>query len=248
MLMSHTHHRHRAPRLTPAQRVWRAIWTNAPFALLAVAIAVFAAAMLSLGGQPVSAGATTPTDWIALANQSPDAIIQAARQSRLFHVNRSGNGDYLHDLSRLGTPQLVVGYTSHPGASALADYYIIPVLDSSGNSIGAVEACLNANHSAIYVQSIDTYTQPRPHGAIAQLDIAQATQVLAAAHVGFAAAPQLVYFAFNFRGEERGDFTWHAGGQFPSDPVWLIHGFDGHDHIIGTDGVDYAPSQLPATE
>lgn len=244
--MSHTHRR-RAPKLTPAQRVWRAIWTNAPFALLAVAVAVFAAAVLSLGGQTASAGGTTSSDWISLANQSPSAIIQAARQSRLFHVNRSGTGDYLHDLSRLGAPQLVKGYTTHPGA-ILADYYVIPVLDASGNSIGAVEAELNANHSAIYVQSIDTYTQPRPNGAIAQLALPQATQVLSAAHVGFATPPQLIYFAFNFQGEERGDFTWHGGGQFPSNPVWLIHGFDGRDHIIGNDGVDYAPSQLPATE
>jgi hypothetical protein len=244
--MSHTHRR-RAPKLTPAQRIWRAIWTNAPFALLAIAVVAFAAAVLALGGQTASAGTSPSGDWIALANQSPGAIIQAVRQSRLLHVNRSGTGDYLHDLSRLGTPQLVVGYTTHPGAT-LADYYIVPVLDSAGNSIGGVEACLNADHTAIFVQSVDTYAQPRPHGAVAQVDMAHATKVLATARVGFAGQPKLVYFAFDFQGADRGDVVWHGGGQFPSDPVWLVHGFDGRDHIIGTDGVDYAPDQLPATE
>ncbi len=248
--MSRIHHS-RTPRRTPAQRFWRAIWTNAPFALLAFAGALFIAAILVVSGQSANAGndaanASGP-DWITLRNHSAATIIAAARKSPLFQVNRSGSGDYLSDLSRLGVPQEVDGYATQPGVT-LSDYYIIPILDKAGDSVGAAVLRLSGNHDAVYLQSIDTYAQPRPRGAIARLDQTHAlAAVNAHAHtqLAFGVHPRLVYFAFDFQGADRGAFIWNGGGAFPDDPIWLVPGLDGHDHLVGTDSNVYAPTQLP---
>jgi hypothetical protein len=251
--MSRSHQR-RASAPSLAQRVWQAVWKNAPFALLALTGTMFIAAVIIISGQTARAGISTPAsnsgtggDWITLHDHSPAAIIAAARQSPLFHVDRSGTGDYLTDLSRLGVPQEVDGYATRPGVT-LSDYYIIPVLDGGDNSVGAAVLRLNGDHSAIEVQSIDTYAVPRPHGAVAQLDQTHALAAVAThAHTQLAigAHPRLVYFAFDFQGAERGAFTWNSGGEFPDDPIWLVPGMDGRDHLVGTDGNVYDPAQLP---
>ncbi len=258
--MSSRSHRRIARRQPPMTRVLRVIMYNSPFALLGLAVMVFAVAVIIACGQSAQAqpsatatnagttSASLPPGWIPLRSQAPADIIAAARQSPLFQVNRSGNGDYLTDLSHLGTPVLVQGYPPTSGVT-LPDYDIIPVLDAaSGSSVGAVVAELNATHTALHVQSIDTYAIPRAHGAIAQIALPRALSALASqAHTQPLSAmpPRLVYLNINPQGIDQGTLNWTGGGILPDDPVWLIAGADGQQHIIGTDGHAYLPNQLP---
>jgi hypothetical protein len=250
--MSNRSHRRAVHQQSPVQRVLRAIGHNSPFALLAIAATAFIAAVMIACGQSAqaqnSAATPLPSGWIALRSQSPVDVIAAARQSPLFNVNRSGNGDYLSDLSHLGTPLLVQGYSAVAGVT-LPDYDIIPVLDAaSGSSLGAAVLQLNAAHTAIHVQSIDTFARPRAAGAIAQMNLPRAVSTLTTqshTQLAFNARPRLVYLNISLQGVDQGTLTWTGGGILPDDPLWLIPGADGHDHIIGNDGHAYLPQQLP---
>lgn len=191
----------------------------------------------------------TPTavEWIPLTSQSPADVLAAVRQSQLFNHHCAAQDDCLHDLSRLGTPQLVQAILSSH-MSNMPDCYIIPVLDASHNTVGVAVAKLNASHTAVTVADIVTYPQPRPNGTFArvQQDIAVASvakQHHAALRAG--AHSQLVYFPFDFAGEKAGTITWNGGGQFPYDPLWLIPGTDRRDHVVGNDSRAYYLEELP---
>ncbi len=244
-------HRHQAPRprISPLGRFARGIVHNASFIVLAFAIAAVALAVGSLAGTaPSGSAAPAPgtAGWVALRGQSPYEIIAAAQHSPLFHVKRTGTGDYLHDLSRLGTPTLVRG-VSGPHLAAMSDYYIIPVLDHAGNAVGAVVAALNPSHTAVQVQSIDTYTTPHPLGSIARMTQTQAA-TLATKHKGVAIAenvPRLVYFAVDQHALDAGTLTWTGGGILPDDPIWQFSSGGGSGYVVGADDKVMPTTALP---
>jgi hypothetical protein len=245
-------HNNRAPRRRSSSlvRVTRGIIHNLPFVMLALAIAAVAVAVGSaFGTVPTGSAASPPsTDgWITLRGQSPYAIIAAAQQSPLFHVNRGGTGDYLHDLSRLGTPVMVHGIPG-PHPVVLSDYDIIPVLDGNGNAVGAVVTVLNPNHTALRVQSIDTYTTPHPHGAIARMTQGQAIAAMQAQRrqtVVGAVQPQLVYFPVDQHALDTGTLDWKSGGILPDDPIWQFPSSNGAGYIVGDDNSVHPTSALP---
>ena len=247
--MSHNNRATR-PRISPLGRFAHSVVHNLPFIVLAFAIAAVAVAVGSVVGTAPEGTAASPpgTDgWIALRGQSPYAIIAAAQQSPLFHVNRGGTGDYLHNLSRLGTPTLVHGIPG-PRPVVLSDYEIIPVLDGAGNAVGAVVAVLNPNHTAIRVQSIDTYTTPHPHGAIARMTMGQAIAVAQAqrrATLASAATPQLAYFPVDQHALDVGTLNWDGGGILPDDPIWQFPASNGTGYVVGTDNSVHPTSALP---
>ncbi|WIG59930.1 MAG: hypothetical protein OJF49_002678 [Ktedonobacterales bacterium] len=189
----------------------------------------------------------TTARWITLKSHSPADIIAAARQSPLFNVDRSGGGDYIKDLSHLGPPLFVRCLVSS-GKYAMPNFYVIPVNDTSGATIGAAELELNPNSTAILVQAIVTYTKPHPHNVIARMSAQDATAAVMAQHhtsLRASAQPQLVYFPVNAYAQQTGKIVWVSGGEYAGDPVWLVPGADGKDHVVGVDGHVYYTSQLP---
>lgn len=234
-------------------RVARWLWGNAAYALLVCSVAVLVGAIAlatrhapaQAAGDP-QAASTTP-QWITLHSQAPGDIIAAVRQSHLFTLNRSGNGDELHDVSRVGTPQLVTELRV-PGQSQGADCYDVPILNRAGQTVGIAVAWLNPAHTAVYVGYIRAFDTPQATwlGALPAASQA-ASAVQAQQHTAARAGtrPQLVYFPFDFQGRWAGTVHWSAGGEGPDTPVWLIPGADGQDHIVGTDGRAYLVSQLP---
>ncbi len=233
----------------------RRLRQHLPFGLLAVALMTFTAtAVWSFSPTANSSTHPVPVDqrgaWFPLVSPRSLEGIAAAPQSPLLQVNRSGQGDYLHDLSHLGTPQLVSGYAPQ-SATPMSDYYVIPVLDAQGNSVGAVVMLLDAHHLSGQVQSIDTYAQPRPNGTIAKMPLAHSLSVFTTQtrlSVQGYAQPRLVYFPFNFQAAAHGTLTWNGGGGFPDDPIWLFPGTNGHDYLVGTNGQVYQPNQLPTAQ
>jgi hypothetical protein len=185
--------------------------------------------------------------WIAVRSLTGPDLIAAARQSPLFRVDRSGNGDYLKDISLLGAPVFVRAFQTRSGAT-LPDFYVIPILDHSGEAVGAAELELNAKHTAIHVIAIVTYTTPHPGGLITRLPMQTAiADMEAQRHVAMRSGftPELVYYPIDAAAQETGKIVWVSGGEFPADPLWLIVGTDGQDHLVGVDGHVYLTSELP---
>jgi hypothetical protein len=239
-----------------AARVARWLGGNAAFGLLAITV-VFLIAAMGLAarnapahavGQPSAAtGQQTQPQWIALKSEAPGDIVAAVRQSRLFTVNRAGNGDHLTDVSHVGTPQFV-RELRRSATSPGVDCYVVPILDGSGTTGGAAVAWLNPAHTAIYVGYIRAYDVPLASwtGTLPGADGAVGI-VRAQHHAGLrkGAQPQLIYFPFDFQGRWSGRVTWSAGGEGPDTPVWLVAGDDGQDHVVGRDGHAYLVSELP---
>ncbi|MGZ3666799.1 MAG: hypothetical protein ACXWQR_12940 [Ktedonobacterales bacterium] len=199
-------------------------------------------------GYPPTTNCTITVEWITLKSQSPADVLAAVHQSQHFNHQCAEQDDCLHDLSRLGTPQLVRAILSSH-MNNMPDCYVIPVLDASHNTVGVAVAKLNASHTALTVADIVTYPQPRPNnGTIARIQPDAAVEAVVKQHHTTLRAnvqPQLVYFPFDFAGEKAGTVTWNGGGQFPYDPLWLIQGMDGRDHVVGDDGRAYYLQELP---
>lgn len=242
---------------------WSSLLGSLAFPLLGLAALALGGAIVIAARQTpstVAAGSTTGTsaqhtsnasptsDWIALRSTSAADIIAAARQSSLFRQNTSGGGDHVSDLSRLGTPALVLAIQP-PGATVgqFPDFYVVPILNASGAATDAAELALNSSHTAIQVIAIVTYSQPHPHGAIPRVPqstaLADATAQHAALRAGSSA--QLVYFPADATAQETGKVTWNGGGEYPADPIWLVPGANGRDTLVGADGRVYNSDQLP---
>lgn len=240
---------------------------NAAFGLLGVAVLVLGAALVvasqphpassasgstqkGIGAQAQAANAQMMSgDWIPLRSKAPSDILAAARQSSLFQENLSGSGDHVSNLSRLGTP-VFVRALQPPGAVAgqYPDFYVVPILDASGAATDAAELALNPTHTAVHVIAIVTYSKPHTHGAISSLSAAMAVAAVKAQQHSTLrpnAALQLVYFPADAVAFETGSVKWTGGGVFPADPIWLVPGSDGRDHLVGVDGRAYYLQQLP---
>lgn len=198
------------------------------------------------GDTGLPACAATPR-WIKLHSEAPGDIVAAARQSPLFTVDRSGNGDYVKDLSHLGTPQLVRALHAATGP-AMPDFYVVPVDDGAGNTVAAAELQLDAGHGSVLVTAIVTYTKPHAHDALARVDQAAAVSAVAAQHhtaLRAGARPELVYFPVDAAAQQTGQIKWVSGGEYPADPLWLVPGADGQDHVVGADGHVFSTAELP---
>jgi hypothetical protein len=188
-------------------------------------------------------------DWIPLRSLSSHDIIAAARRSELFNERSNLMGDHVTNFTHLGAPVLVVALQP-PGARAGAypDFFVLPILDNKGRVTDAAELELNAQHTAIHVIAIVSYTDPRAQGVTPRMSSANAqSAVRAQRHVTLQAdtAPTLVYFPGDPVMQETGQVVWTAGGEFPADPIWLVHGADGKDYVVGNDGKVYDISELP---
>jgi hypothetical protein len=190
--------------------------------------------------------------WIPLRSTSPADIIAAARKSDLFLQNAHDGGDHVTDLSRLGAPIYVRAMQPHGAVDGrYPDFYVLPILNSAGAVTDAAELQLNPAHTAIHVIAIDTYAQPRAHGAIIATSSAAALSALAGQrHLALrpGSTPALAYFPGDATAQETGQVVWTGGGEFPADPIWLIPSAIGRDYILGSDGRVYDVDQLPMVQ
>lgn len=52
---------------------------------------------------------TPDPGWVQLASNSSTAVLAAMKQTWIFHLDLSDDGDHIHDVSHLGTPIFVHG-------------------------------------------------------------------------------------------------------------------------------------------
>ncbi len=246
--------RGRRSRKGRVERVAKALVGNFVYIILGGAALLFAGVLIAAAQHtPSSAASDTSattnysSGWIPLPSNSSSAIIAAARKSALFNVNRKGSGDFLKDLSHLETPVLVRALQA-PGSVVMPDYYVIPIDNAAGKMVGAAELELNASRTSIQVTSIVTYTSPHPHGQVSHVAMSSALTDLSSQRrvtPRSGAQPQLVYIPIDAAALETGQVIWNGGGTSPTDPVWLIPGADGQNHIVGADGHAYDMSSVP---
>ena len=212
---------------------------NLGFVMLAAAcIAVFVTIAI-VANSASAGGPSTPiaAGWTALPDQSPQTIIAAVKQSPLMVTQHATQGDFLTDLSHLGPPAYVIGIAANP-TKIMPSYYIVPVLDGTGTSVGAIVAETNAARNALRDVSIDTYTAPRHTGIVPQIPAAQVAAAVAQGHPQLMAAghaPDLVYFDIDAQALDVGAITWSGGGELPDDPIWRFAGTDGRSYVLTTD-------------
>jgi len=244
----------RGRRKSRVERVTKTLLGNLVYVFLGGAALLFAAILIAAAQHiPSSAASDTSattnysSGWIPLKSTSSSALIAAARQSTLFNVNRKGKGDFLKDLSHLETPVLVRALQT-PGSVVMPDYYIIPIDNAKGQMVGAAELELNASHTSVQVTSIVTYTSAHRHGQVSHVAKSAALTDLSSQRriaLRSGAQPQLVYIPIDAAALETGEIVWNGGGTSPTDPVWLIPGADGQNHLVGADGHAYEMSSVP---
>ncbi len=203
---------------------------------------------ITCGSEGLPACPPLPTMWISIKSETPGNIIAAARQATLFKVDRSGNGDYLKDLSHLGIPVFVHGLSAPTATMTLPDVFDIPIQDHGGNTVGVAILELNATHTAVHLMAINTYVSPPPQGSVIRMSRTTAIgRVSTHAHVALRAnaQPELVYFQEDAQLQEQGKITWAGGGNDPGNPTWLIPGANGQDYVVGLDGNVHLKSELP---
>jgi hypothetical protein len=163
----------------------------------------------------------------------------------LFHMNLNDNGDHIHDLSHLGTPLLVRAL--QPVGAHVSDYYVLPVLDTTGATSDVLEYELNADHTSLRFVTVVSYMKPFANGIVQFSAVQASSAVQTQRHVTATAdaQPYLVFFPTNASARQDGTVVWNGGGDAPDNPIWLIPGVDGVNYVLGNDGKVYAQRDLP---
>ena len=165
------------------------------------------------------------------------------KQTWIFNIDLSDGGDHIHDLSHLGTPLLVRGLA--PEGMTISDYYVLPIIDAHGaiTDIGQFE--LNVAHTALRFAAITSLDGRYPivrqtaSAAIAAVRVQRRVTIRAGVQ------PYLVFFPIDAYDLETGKVVWKAGGLWPGEPLWLVPGSDGQNHLYGNDGKVYAEREIP---
>lgn len=190
---------------------------------------------------------TPMPEWVALATDTPEGVLAAIHQTPLFMVTRNDGGDHA-DLSRLGTPvfvrvSLVPGWLSAPMPT---DYYAVPILNAGGQATDVACAELNVAHTELRVGSIQSI-QPAPNGvltlrtadqAVAAVQAQRHTDVRATAH------PYLTALPFDGSLLDQRRKIPLVGGEWITQPIWLVPAADGQDYVVGDDGHVYSLKEL----
>ena len=186
---------------------------------------------------------TPDPGWVQLASNSPSVVLAAMKQTWIFHLDLSDDGDHIHDVSHLGTPVFVHGIA--PKGVTIPDFYVLPFMDAHGviTDVGTFE--LNTQHSALRLQGISSFDGRYP--IVRQTVSAAIAAVWSQRHVALKAhaQPYLIFFPIDAYDLETGKVVWNAGGLWPGGPLWLVPGSDGRNYIFGNDGKVYAESEIP---
>ena len=200
-------------------------------------------------GAPTTPACPPIQNWIPLSADTPGAVLTAWTQSDLYAAvqqsNKTGRGDAQYDISHPDTP-VFVRELHLPGIDIIGDSYVIPLDLPDGSIWGVVITYVNDTHTAIRISTIGSIGVVLPHNTLCRTSEAQAVQAVQAQHgvsVRAGTKPYLVFFPVP--NELLNSGQWKAGGSGPANPLWLIPGTDGRDHIMGNDGKVYYTSQLP---
>jgi hypothetical protein len=249
-------------------RVLRYVRTGALGLFLVGMIAAFVIVLALPDAAPASTGAAggahAGNDWVSLRSTRPADLLAAMRSTTLYQEVAASPQTRLGQALRtstLGTPVLVRAYRPTRG---MPDVWVVPVLATGATGVPSPPTV-----GASVVALLD-FEYDRPHARIRALSFAgpfvptdpeygrpfpRVTPVVALArvqqtrrlNVAGGRQPQLVYFPANLNAlnDPHSKLKWSGGGQFPDLAVWQVPATDGHDYLVGVDGVVYTAAQLP---
>lgn len=223
--------------------------------LAAVAVTAFAVVLFA-GHDDSGNGKTRVQQWQPIATTASSSdVLQAVQSSQLYQEVRDSAQSLLGQTlehATLATPVLVRAYHAVPGQY---DMYVVPVLqpgsDGKPQVVALLDVAYDAKASRVSAQSIagpfqrgdPEYGKPFP-----QISQDEASTIFTSAHQeATGSAPQLIYFSADLARitDPHNPQKWTSGGQFPDLAIWLFHGADGQDYIVGTDKRVIAASALP---
>ncbi|WIG58185.1 MAG: hypothetical protein OJF49_000930 [Ktedonobacterales bacterium] len=191
-----------------------------------------------------------PQDWISLPSALPGDVLSAIAGSQAFKMLHSR-----YQFTTLDLPVLV--HTLSPFAPDdyyANDHWVTAVRDARNAEAGLFDFVFDRAHQRIRfagygaLRSTDPqYGHPFPFvSAQEALGRLQSERKLA---VMTGTTPELVFFLVdsNWIGPEA-PHHWTSGGNFPSDPVWMVTGSDGKHYIVGQDTHVYTPSMIPVVQ
>ncbi len=203
---------------------------------------------------PPSGPAATPhPTWVAVKSSQPSDILAAARATTTFQnvmTAQTPLGNALRS-GTLGTPVLVHAYRPTPG---MLDTWVIPVLHGSdAHVVALLDFAYDSGQQRLHATAFSgpfapgdpEYGQPFPRLSM-QNALSQAQSKRNIAEMA-GTQPQLVYFPVDLDKTVGPQATvhWTGGGAFADQAIWLLHGADGKDYLLGNDGQVYTPAQLP---
>ena len=248
-------------------RTLRYLRTGAIGLFLVGMIAAFVIVLALPDNAPASSGPAGGNDWVSLRSTTPTDLLAAMRSTTLYQEvaasPQTRMGQALR-TSTLGTPVLVRAYRP---TRRMPDVWVVPVLATGSRGASGVPSPPAVGASVV---ALLDFEYDRPHARIRAVSFAgpfvptdpgfgqpfpRVTPSLALARVQQARRvnmaggrqPQLVYFPadLNALNDPHSKLKWSGGGQFPDLAVWQVPATDGHDYLVGVDGVVYTPAQLP---
>jgi hypothetical protein len=207
----------------------------------------------SASPQRSSAAATQQPTWVVAQSSKSSDILAAARATTTYQNVLSSQTPLGNALrtGTLGTPVLVHAYRPAPG---MLDTWVIPVQQGADAQVVALldfaydtgQQSLHATAFAgPFAQGDPAYGQPFPRLTVQDaLSLAQSKRNVTPM-AGM--RPELVYFPIDLDKTTGPQATvhWTGGGDFADTAIWLVHGTDGKDYLVGNDSQLYTPDQLP---
>lgn len=201
-------------------------------------------------GKPNCPTQSDSTQWIAVSGESPSSVASAITQSVMFQSTETREGRLTLD-----TPALVHLIHSVGGSDYWThDHWLASAANDNGQRVGVFDFVFDrANHRIRFaVFGSLSPSDPRYGKVFPYTSATFATQRLSAER-GVEAKPgvppMLVFFppdpAILAPDSGLPQRTWTSGGEYPSDPMWLVPGNDGHNYYIGVDGHAHVDSDLP---
>jgi hypothetical protein len=238
-------------------RTIRYLRTGAIGLFLVGMIAAFVIVLALPDNAPASSGAAggahAGNDWVGLRSTTSADLLAAVRSTTLYQEVAASPQTRLGQALRtgtLGTPVLVRAYRPTRG---MPDVWVVPVLASGAHVVALLDFAYDRAHARIravsfagpFVPTDPEFGQPFPRvtPGIALARVQQARRL----NVAGGRQPQLVYFPadLNALNDPHSKLKWSGGGQFPDLAVWQVPATDGHDYLVGVDGVVYTTAQLP---
>lgn len=202
---------------------------------------------------PSCPSATDSTQWISISSESPSVVAVAISKSGMFQSVETRMGHLTLD-----TPVLVHLIHNVGGSDYWThDHWLASAATDAGLRVGIFDYVYDrADHSIRFAVFGSLRPSDPRYGHIFPLTTASVAVQRLGAERGIGAKrgmqPILVFFppdpAILGPDSGRPQRTWTGGGEYPSDPMWLVVGADGHNYFVGKDAHTYDESVLPIAQ
>jgi len=196
---------------------------------------------------------TPDPGWVPITGETPRAAADAISRSSMFGALQGQVGH----LS-LDTPALVHLLLSRGGSDYwTSDHWVVSARNDAGVQIGLFDYVYDRAHQRIrfanygYISANDPrYGHAFPYSTAASA--IQRLQVERKVSPRASSAPLLVYFPPDPRvlgpAGNQAPIPWSGGGEYPTDPMWMVPGADGRTYFVGKDSHVHNQSELPIAQ